>query len=446
MNDIVLKNRKVHLISLGCARNRVDSEVMLGNMVEAGWVITDEPETADAIVINTCSFINSAKTESVDTILEAADLKQDNPNMKLVVTGCLPQRYKEQLEEQMPEVDLFLGTDEFPKIAELLDSPDSKKVYADRTNYLYNSEMARVNTLSSTSAYVKIAEGCQHLCSFCVIPAIRGKLRSRPVESIVSEVKHLTESGILEVNLIAQDLAAFGRDTKEDDLFSLLKGLVKIEKLKWLRCLYIYPENISDEFLEFFASEPKIVKYLDIPVQHANDRILKKMNRNITKAGLETILNKVRSAVPDVAIRTSIMTGFPGETHEEFLELKEFVEQQRFEHLGCFTYSQEEGTKAGEMKDQIDEETKQERCDEIMQLQQKISGDILKSRVNQTLDVLVEGVSDETELLMQGRLSIQAPEVDGVVFINDGPVEVGKIQKVKITESHDYDLVGHITE
>lgn len=446
-------DRKVHLISLGCARNRVDSEVMLGTMMGKGWISTDEPEDADAIVVNTCGFIASAKEESIDTILQAAELKKSKPDLKVVVAGCLTQRYKTQLVKGLPEVDLFVGTDEFTRIGELLENRSDDKLFAKRTHYLYNEDMPRVNTLAKHSAYVKVAEGCQHNCAFCIIPAIRGRLRSRPVSSVIAEVKNLVANGVVEVNLIAQDLAAYGRDRGDTDLFHLLKELVKIEGLHWIRCLYVYPENISDEFLEFFATEPKIVKYLDIPVQHASDRLLAKMNRNVTQQQLRDIITKVRARVPGAAIRTSVMVGFPGETEEDFEQLNEFVRDMAFTHLGCFTYSQEEGTVAGRMPDQIDEDVKKERQAVIMETQREVSRDNLKNLVGKTLPVLVEGVSDETDLLWQGRLSTQAPEVDGVVLINDGIDDViaeggtaaGRILMVKISESHDYDLVGEVT-
>ncbi len=440
--------RKVHLISLGCARNRVDSEVMLGTMMGRGWVSTDEPSQADAIVVNTCGFIASAKEESIDTILQAAEMKKTNPGLKVVVAGCLTQRYKSQLVKGLPEVDLFVGTDEFTRIGDLLEARTSDdKLFAKRTHYLYNEEMPRVNTLAKHSAYVKVAEGCQHNCSFCIIPAIRGRLRSRPVSSVISEVTNLVANGVVEINLIAQDLAAYGRDRADEaDLFQLLKALVQIEGLKWVRCLYVYPENISDEFLEFFATEEKIVKYLDIPVQHASDRILSKMNRQVNQQQLREIIGKVKARVPDVAIRTSVMVGFPGETEEDFEELNEFVHDMAFTHLGCFTYSMEEGTVAGRMADQIDDDVKKERQAIIMETQRDVSRDNLKKLVGKTLPVLIEGLSDETDLLYQGRLSTQAPEVDGVVLINEGAIVPGTIQMVTISESHDYDLVGSIEE
>ena len=437
--------RKIHLISLGCSRNRVDSEVMVGTLMQDGWVSVDDPVTADAVIVNTCGFIASAKEESVDTILAMAEHKKENPNLKIVVAGCLTQRYKGQLVKGLPEVDFFVGTDEFSRISELLDnSPERGAVMAKRTHYLYNEDMPRVNTLAKHSAYVKVAEGCQHNCAFCIIPAIRGKLRSRPAHSVAKEVMNLVDQGVKEINLIAQDLAAYGRDKGETNLLELLKMLVKIDGLDWIRLLYVYPENISDEFMEFFATEPKIVKYLDIPVQHGSNAVLKRMNRVVTREQIRDTVNKLRAKVPQVAIRTSVMVGFPGETEEEFEDLRDFVEEMKFDHLGCFSYSQEEGTVAGRMKDQIDEETKQSRLEEVMLTQKEVSRERLRRFVGKRIPVLVSGPSEDSDLVWQGRMEIQAPEVDGVVYLNDGPVKAGMIQMVEITDSYEYDLVGHV--
>lgn len=437
--------RKVHLVSLGCSRNRVDSEVMVGTLLRDGWKSVDDAEAADAVVVNTCGFISSAKEESIDTILSMAELKKINPAMKLIVTGCLTQRYKTQLAKGLPEVDLFIGTDEFSRIGELLDAKTKKgSIFAKRTNYLYNEDMPRVNTLAAHSAYVKVAEGCQHNCAFCIIPAIRGRLRSRPVHSVIKEVMTLVDSGVQEINLIAQDLAAYGRDSGEANLLDLLEVMVKIDGLKWIRLLYVYPENISDEFLDFFAREDKIVKYLDIPVQHGSNSVLKRMNRDVTREEIIGTVKKLRGKVPSVAIRTSVMVGFPGETDAEFQELKSLVSDLRFEHLGCFSYSQEEGTVAGRMQDQIEDAVKDQRLAEIMELQKEISREKLRHFVGKRIPVLVAGPSEESEFIWQGRMSVQAPEVDGLVYLNDGPVKAGQIQEVEITDSYEYDLVGRV--
>jgi ribosomal protein S12 methylthiotransferase len=340
---------------------------------------------------------------------------------------------------------LFIGTDEFSRIGELLNSDTPKgSIHAKRTNYLYNEDMPRVNTLASHSAYVKVAEGCQHNCAFCIIPAIRGKLRSRPVHSVIKEVMNLVDSGVQEINLIAQDLAAYGRETGDTNLLELLRSMVKIDGLRWIRLLYVYPENISDDFIEFFANEEKIVKYLDIPVQHGSNDLLKRMNRDVTREEIISTVKKLREKVPGIAIRTSVMVGFPGETDEDFQELKSLVEELEFEHLGCFSYSQEEGTVAGRMPDQIDEDTKLERLSEIMEIQKDISREKLRRYVGKKIPVLVSGPSEESDLVWQGRMSVQAPEVDGLVYLNDGPLRQGQIQMVEITDSYEYDLVGRV--
>lgn len=438
-------NKKVHLISLGCARNRVDSEVMLGALSQHRWKHSADPQDAEAIIVNTCGFIESAKEESIRTILEAAELKNQHPDKKVVVAGCLTQRYKKQLVKGFPEVDLFLGTDEFSQIGDLLEQEvEPGTLKAKRTKYLYDGELPKLNTLESGAAYVKVAEGCQHTCSFCIIPAIRGPLRSRSINSVVEESKALATQGVREINLIAQDLAAYGRDLGEFDLLSLLKELVKISDIEWIRLLYVYPENIDEDFLDFWSKHKNIVPYIDIPMQHGHDDVLRRMNRQVTRRELEATLKRVRSAIPEVAIRTSVMVGFPGETDEEFRALKEFIRESEFDHLGCFIYSQEEGTQAGRMDGQVEQEVAEARLHEIMELQKDISRKKLDRYVGKRLPVLVKGLSEETDYLYEGRLPFQAPEVDGVVYINDGEVEVGKIQLVEITEAYEYDLVGHI--
>ena len=443
--------QKAHLISLGCARNRVDSEVMLGSLLGDGWHHTNDLLESDVAIINTCGFIDAAKEESINTILECSAYKEQNKKLKVVVAGCLTQRYKNQLAKGLPEVDLFVGTDEFVKLPELLKEVDEKrsgKVHAKRTHYIYDEHHPRVNTLSGHSAYVKVAEGCQHNCSFCIIPAIRGKLRSRSESSILSEVKNLCESGVKEINLIAQDLAAYGRDREDGaKLLSLLKELVKIEKLEWIRLLYVYPENIDNEFLEFFANEKKIVKYLDIPIQHGSNRVLTAMKRVVSIEEIEGTIEKLRSKVPNVSIRTSVMVGFPGETEEDFEDLASFVSRAKIDHLGCFIYSKEEGTVAARMPNQVKEEIKEARRDHIMQIQQEVSLANLKRKVGKTFEALVESEDSEAEGSFIARLSTQAPEVDGSLFLanpKEKEIKLGDICSIKITEAEEYDLFGEI--
>jgi ribosomal protein S12 methylthiotransferase len=442
--QIEQSQKKLHLVSLGCARNLVDSEVMIGTLLEKGWEHTAEFTDADAIIVNTCGFIQSAKEESIDTILSFADLKRSKPELKLIVAGCLAQRYKTQLAKGIPEVDFFVGTDQFSQIANLIENPpEHGAVVAKRSNYLYNEHLPRVNTLSKFSAYVKIAEGCGHNCAFCIIPAIRGRLRSRPIDSIVREVVQLTSQGVKEIILIAQDLAAFGRDRERDELVPLLRELVAIKDLQWLRMLYMYPENISDEFLDLMEKEEKIVKYLDIPVQHASDKVLSSMNRMLTQSQMREVFGRVRRKVPSIAIRTTVMVGFPGETDADVEEMKSFLQDMRFEHLGCFTYSLEEGTVAGRMKDQIEDSVKQERQSYIMLLQREISRDNLEKLIGKTYEALILKKDEET-CRWEGRLSIQAPEVDGLVFIAGQNLEVGGLYRVRITDALDYDLFAEI--
>jgi ribosomal protein S12 methylthiotransferase len=438
--------RKIHLISLGCARNRVDSEVMLGVLFEKGWVYTQNSKDANAIVVNTCGFIEAAKEESVDTILKYAQLKQDNPSLKLIVTGCLTQRYKHQLAKALPEVDFFIGTDEFPKIAEIIEQDESKgNIFAKRSYYIYNEKLPRINTLTKYAAYVKIAEGCQHNCAFCIIPAIRGKLRSRPHASIIAEVSSLVKQGIIEINLIAQDLAAYGRDNKNsnDNLISLLNSLCAIEDLKWIRLLYMYPENINNDFLKLISSQKKILKYLDIPVQHASNKILKKMNRDVSKEQIESTINNLRKHVPGIVIRTSVMTGFPGETEEDFKQLCDFVKKIKFDHLGCFIYSKEEGTLAARMQEQVDEKLKKQRRDTVMEIQQEISMQKLSQYHNKQIEVLLDRPQKNEKGYWVARSKGQAPEVDGVVYI-DGKLDptCDNLKKVTVIDSLEYDLLA----
>lgn len=438
--------KKVHLVSLGCARNLVDSEVMVGSLLEKGWSHTADAEEADAIIVNTCGFIQSAKEESIDTILSFAELKKDKPKQTLIVAGCLAQRYKTQLAKGIPEVDFFLGTDQFSQIATLLENPPEKgSVLTKRSHYLYNENLPRINTLSTFSAYVKVAEGCEHNCAFCIIPAIRGRLRSRPIESVVKEVEKLTSQGVKEVILIAQDLAAYGREHGSDELVPLLKRLVQIPNLKWLRMLYMYPENISDDFLDLMSKEEKIVKYLDVPVQHSSNSVLKRMNRELTQEEMRTVFKKVREKVPDIAIRTTVMVGFPGETEEDFNSLYSFIDEMHFEHLGCFTYSLEEGTVAGRMPDQIEESVKEERHHKIMTLQQGISHSRLASLLGKSFDALVIEHLDAEKGLWKARLSTQAPDVDGLLFIETSEeLEIGEICKVRVLSHTDYDLYAEL--
>lgn len=487
------KNRWVHLITLGCARNRVDSEVMLGTLLGDGWSYCEDPAEAEMIVINTCGFIQAAKEESIDTILEMAEYKKHS-SVILVVAGCLSQRYKSQLVKSLPEVDLFVGSDQFARLPDILEAheqqkrdqlhsraPAAQKLYTQRSGALYSDFMPRVNTLHSHCAYVKIAEGCDHQCAFCIIPAIRGRLRSRSIESVVQECKNLAEGGVREVNLIAQDLAAYGRDRGSEDLLPLLQKMAEVEGLSWIRLLYMYPENISADFLDFLADEPKMVPYLDIPMQHGHSAVLERMNRGVSAQQLRDTVAWVRDKVEGIAIRTSVMVGFPAETEEEFQELYRFVEDMRFDHLGCFVYSQEAGTRAGAMEQQIEHSIKERRRTEIMQLQRQISASKLQnlrgrkvmalmerpfemrassdqeSAVPVTFGksygrVAVQAEKTERRIAWQARLSTQAPEVDGRAYLtvdqgNEAEasliasLKVGDIIPAFVERTSDYDVM-----
>lgn len=430
--------RTVHFISLGCARNLVDAEVMMGQLLEHGWQFSAEAQHADAVVINTCGFINSAVKESIDRIIEVGSRKPTH--QKLIVAGCLTQRYKHQLKAGLPEVDLFVGTDQFHRIAEFLATPLLQgEVRAARTNYIYSAEAPRINTLSRGSAYVKVSEGCQHRCAFCIIPAIRGQLRSRTIADVVQETEQLVTQGVREIILIAQDLAAFGRERGNSELLPLLQALAAVQGLRWIRPLYIYPEYISDAFLEFFASENKMVKYLDIPVQHASDRLLRLMRRDIDRCGLEKILQRVRQRVPNVALRTSVMVGFPSESEEDFHTLLDFVAAQEFDHLGCFTYAREKNTPAARMTGQITEKCKQQRQRQVMTLQQGISQQKLSRKIGTICEVLIEKQADDYYL---GRTAAQAPEVDGVVYVTGKALQGGEFVTAKINAASAYDLIA----
>ncbi len=439
----------VSLVSLGCPKNLVDAEVMLGHLpAERFAIITDESQ-ADIIVVNTCAFIRDAQEESVETILEVADQKKNGRCKLLVVSGCMPQRYQEELEKELPEVDFFMGTADAPRIVELLDRhlEGGPRHEIGLPDYLYDHTTPRVTSSPHYSAYVKIAEGCANHCSYCVIPSIRGTLRSRTIESVVAETRRLVDSGVKEINLIAQDVTAFGAERDSGpELPALLRELVKVEGLVWLRLLYAYPDGITDELLDLIAAEEKICNYLDLPIQHIDDQILAAMNRRVDASDIRSLLERIRTRIPDMTLRTSLIVGFPGETDAQFRKLLAFVEEGHFERLGAFRYSREEGTPAAQLDKQVPERTKQARVKRLMKAQARVSfrkNLALKGRIEPTL---VEGYSEETELLLRGRSVRQAPDVDGQVYITAGQADVGDIVNLKITDSSEYDLIGEICE
>ena len=444
------KTEKVSLVSLGCPKNLVDAEVMLGYLARAGYAVTTDETTADIIIVNTCSFIKEAKQESIDTILDLADRKHDGECKLLIVTGCLPQRYQEELARELPEVDIFVGTGDYPRIVEIIAekrTSSEQLCYTGDPNFVYNDELPRLQSSPHYTAYLKIAEGCSNRCSYCVIPSLRGDHRSRPLESLLTEAKQLVAGGVKELNLIAQDITAYGRDLPDTPtLEGLIKELAKLEGLKWIRLLYAYPDGVTDSLIQLIKSEPKVCKYLDLPIQHISDPILKRMLRRSGEEEIRTLIGKLRSEIPDIAIRTSLIVGFPGETSEDFKKLLQFVEETRFDRLGVFCYSREEETPAYDMPEQVSERIKRERHKKLMRTQARVSFKHNRTLVDSEEEVLVEGYSEETELLLKGRSSRQAPDVDGLVYITAGNANVGEIVRLKITDSSDYDLIGEIID
>lgn len=440
-------------VSLGCDKNLVDTEVMLGLLAKKGHQMIDDETQADIVIVNTCCFIHDAKEESIQTILEMAQLKETAVLKKLIVTGCLAQRYKEEILEEIPEVDAVLGTTSYDEIAEVIDglfseSPmeraDARMIMKD-VDYLPETQKGRLVTTGGHFAYLKIAEGCDKHCTYCIIPKIRGNFRSVPMEELIDEAKELADQGVKELILVAQETTLYGKDIYgEKSLPRLLKALCKIQGLRWIRILYCYPEEITDELIQVIKEEPKICHYLDLPIQHASDAILKRMGRKTSKEQLISIIGKLREEIPDITLRTTLITGFPGETDEQHEELMDFVDQMEFERLGVFTYSPEEDTPAAEMPDQISEEIKQDRQAELMELQQDIVFDRNEDLIGEEMLVMIEGkVADENAYV--GRTYRDAPNVDGLIFVNtDEELVSGDFAKVKVTGAMDYDLIGEL--
>lgn len=441
----------VHFVSLGCPKNLVDSEIMLGNMLKSKYVATDNPTDADVIVVNTCSFIASATQESVDTILEMAQYKTEGKCNSLIVTGCLAQRHGEEVSKELSEVDYFVGTGEYNKITDILATKPSQRTFIGVPTYIHDEYTPRTQSTAFYTSYLKISEGCRHRCSFCIIPTLRGDLRSRSIESITNEAKFLAEKGVVELNIISQDTNSFGFDRvgakqRGMELARLLKELTKIDGIEWIRLLYLYPKGFPEELIEVIASEPKIVKYIDMPLQHISTSVLSKMNRGVGEDRCRKLVRSIRDKIPNVVMRTTFITGFPGETDVDFQSLYSFVEEMRFERMGVFTYSPENGTPAADLPNQVPEKIKKSRQNALMKLQKKISKEHYKSLVGTVQDVLIEGISDETDLLMQGRLSSQAPDIDGHILISAGSASVGSIVPVKMQRALDYGMVGEILE
>lgn len=433
---------KFGIISLGCDKNRIDTETVIGKLHNK-YELVNNPKEADIILVNTCGFIESSKQESINTILEMAEYKTKYNCKVLVVTGCLSQRYKEELLELMPEIDIMLGVNNYDKLMEGIDSfleDKNKQLYVEYSDDSMN-EGSRVLTTPSATAYLRISEGCNNFCTYCIIPKIRGKYRSRKIEAIVEEAKALASQGVKELIIVAQDTTMYGIDLYgQKSLPKLLAQLSHIDNIKWIRLLYTYPEEITDELIEEIANNDKVCKYLDMPIQHISNTVLKRMNRRGTKELVIDNINKLRNNMPDIALRTSIIVGFPGETEEEFAELADFVKEIKFDKLGVFRYSQEEGTPAANLKEQIPEEVKLEREKVLMSLQQKISKNINESKINKVYEVLVEGEENGTYF---GRNFEMAPEIDGIIYFTcDTIINKGDIVQVKVTEALEYDLIG----
>ena len=448
--------KKIGFVSLGCPKNLVDSEVMMGHLERSGYEITADASEAETVVVNTCGFIDAAKRESIDAILEAARLKTEGRCRRLVVAGCLVERYRDELRAEIPEVDAFIGTNQINDITKVCDERTNTRslpvisIGNQSATYLYDESTPRVLATPRYSAYVKIAEGCDRPCAFCFIPQMRGHFRSRRFGSVLSEAQQLAEKGVKEIILVAQDSSRYGEDLGQSDgLAHLLGQLATLDGLEWVRVMYTYPTHISDAFLDVLASEPKAVKYLDMPLQHASGNVLKLMRRGGTRAMLERLIERVRGRVPGIAVRTTFITGFPGETEEDFQELLGFIRHMEFDRVGVFTYSDEEGTPAFHLPDKIDGRVATRRRTRLMKEQARISLKRNKARVGSTVRVLFEGAAKETDLLWQGRMETQAPDIDGCVLINDAPEGYappvpGQFVDVLITEAQEYDLVGRI--
>ena len=434
------------MVSLGCPKNQVDAEMMLKILADAGFEISTEESEADAIIINTCGFIEEAKQEAIENILEAAQYKKNGKCKALIVTGCLAERYKDDVTKEIPEADVCVGIGSNGNIAEIVKAALDKKAvnsYGDKLSLDLNGD--RILGGYSFSTYLKIGDGCDNCCTYCAIPQIRGRMRSRTIEDCVSEAKRLADRGVTELIVVAQDTTAYGTDIYGKPMLTeLLKELVKIEKLHWIRTLYTYPERITDDLLELIAKEKKLCKYLDMPIQHVNGEILKKMNRRGDENSLRALIERIRSKVPDITLRTTLITGFPGETEEQFTQLAQFVKDIKFDRLGCFPYSAEENTVAANMPDQIEEQTKVDRMESIMETQLAVNNEKNNEKIGKTFEVLIEGYDDYIRCYY-GRSYADAPEIDGKIFFISGrPLKIGDYVKVKINDTVEYDLLGEL--
>jgi len=441
-----LKLKTVGLVSLGCPKNLVDSEVMLGRLKARGYAIATDAKRADVLVVNTCAFIDRAKQESVDAILELAEEKRQGRAQRLIVTGCLAQRYDGELRREIPEIDATLGTGQVDEILRAVEGEDTHTDAAlGLPTWVYDHTSPRVLSTPPYLAYVKISEGCDYSCSFCIIPKLRGKHRSRDVEDIVAEVRGLAERGVKEIILVAQDSTRYGLDLGvRDGLAYLLRRLGKVDGIRWIRVMYAYPATMSDAVLDAIASEEKVAKYVDIPLQHASESVLRRMKRPTGRGNLLGLVERMRERVPGLALRSSFIVGFPGESEADFAELLRFVGQAQLDNVGVFTYSDEEDTASFELPDPVPDRVKRARQRKLLGLQRKVSARRNRRRIGEQVEVLVEGVHPDSELLLKGRLSTQAPEIDGGFIINDGSARAGDFVTCEITEAHPYDLVGRV--
>ncbi|MEM9487626.1 MAG: 30S ribosomal protein S12 methylthiotransferase RimO [Myxococcota bacterium] len=449
----------VYFVSLGCPKNRVDTEVMLGQVDRAGMNIVNEPGQADVIVVNTCGFIEDAKEESINTILEMAEYKDQGQCRKLVVTGCLTQRYPEEIATELPEIDHILGSADFAGIAGVINRGQSRRSrslpvveVSETPAYIYDHNTPRIYTGGTHSAYVKIAEGCDRPCSFCIIPKLRGPQRSRPIDSIVAEVRSLAERGTREINLIAQDLTRYGADLpnsgtqRRPTLAALLRQLAEIAGIQWIRLHYTYPSAFSDELIDVIAAHPSIASYVDVPLQHIDDHMLKRMRRGHSSRVVRDLIHRLRSRIDGLVLRTTFIVGHPGETDDSFKALCDFVADSEFDRVGVFTFSREDGTVSALLPHRVPAEVAEERREQLMAIQAEISRAKNEAMIGSRIDVLVEGLSDESDLLLQGRWYGQAPEIDGSVYLTDGTAQRGDIVSAEVTNAADYDLAASIIE
>ncbi|MCD3215772.1 30S ribosomal protein S12 methylthiotransferase RimO [Clostridium botulinum C] len=440
-----MKTYKIGLISLGCDKNRIDSELLLGKLNENNEIVNN-PTEADIIIVNTCGFIETSKQESIDTIIEMAQYKDKNCKM-IIATGCLTQRYSKELQELIPEIDIMLGVNDYANIQDYIDEffENKNKICKCKYSDVSINEGKRILTTDKHVAYIRISEGCDNFCTYCIIPKIRGKYRSRSIDSIVKEAKELSAMGVKELILVGQDTAIYGRDIySENKLPDLIRAISEIESIEWIRVLYTYPEEITDELIEEIKNNDKVCNYLDIPIQHVSNTVLKRMNRRSTKEIISENIRKMRNEIKDLCLRTSIIVGFPGETEDEFNELKEFIKEIKFDNLGVFKYSQEEDTAAARMKDQISEEIKESRLEELMIIQQQVSKEKNKNKIGKVYKVLIEGHNDEYWI---GRNYQMTPEIDGAIFFKcDKILNVGEFIYIKITDALEYDLIGVVCD